>query len=72
MFMTDIKDKMERLGFSRKVAVLLTKIERGIDSLAILQEQVKIQMAQYLSGQTEKKKEHDYYNPNPVWLAGLA
>jgi len=36
MFMTDIKDKMERLGFSRKVAVLLTKIERGIDSLAIL------------------------------------
>jgi len=47
-FMTAVHDKMMRLGFTRKVAVLATRMERGIDSLNEVADMISLHQSEYI------------------------
>jgi len=45
--MVEVKNKMLVYGFTRKEAVLIVRIERGIDTLKYLSKQGILRMAEY-------------------------
>lgn len=46
-FMTEVASKMRQFGFTRKEAVLIVRIERGIDSLEYLVEQAIVRIIEH-------------------------
>ena len=46
-FMTRVLNLQRKYGFTRKVAVLITRIELGVDSLEIVIRQVEMKQGEY-------------------------